>query len=242
MKFSVLIPTLNEEGYVGVLLDSLVKQSYKDFEVIVVDGKSEDKTKRVVSKYLKRLNLRLIESDKRGPSLQRNIAAKKAKNNHLVFFDADVKPEKKFLEKLAQNIKKKNLDAASAWNIPLSDRVIDKVFFGLANIFVLQLFGKIIPAGVGTFIYMRKSVFKKIGGFDEEVVFGEDFEFLKRLGKYKKFKFYILRDPKIHFSVRRFDKEGRLYAYIKFLKAAVYFLVKGPIKDPNLFVHEFGKY
>jgi glycosyltransferase involved in cell wall biosynthesis len=242
MKFSVLVPTLNEEKYVGTLLKALTQQTHKDFEVIVVDGNSEDKTKEVVERFKKKLDIKFFISKKRGPSIQRNLAAKQAKNKDLVFFDADVKPEKRFLEKLARIIDSKKIDAASSWNIPMGDRILDHFLFAIVNVFVLQLFSKVIPTGVGTFIYMKRSVFRDIGGFDEEVVFGEDFELLKRLGEKRRYKFIILRDPKIHFSVRRLEKEGRCGSFIKFTRAAVYYLVKGPIKDPDLFVHEFGKY
>ena len=89
MSLSIIIPTLNEENYVGKLLDCLCRQTYKDFEVIVVDGNSRDKTISVVEKFRKKLNLRLIKSE-RGVSLQRNVGAKHSKYDRLVFFDADI--------------------------------------------------------------------------------------------------------------------------------------------------------
>ena len=76
MKFSVIIPTLNEEKYVGVLLNSLEKQEFKDFEVLVVDGNSKDSTCKVVRAYTKSVpNFRLIKSPKRGVAYQRNYGA-----------------------------------------------------------------------------------------------------------------------------------------------------------------------
>lgn len=242
MKYSVLIPTLNEERYIGTLLVSLVSQTHNDFEVIVADGNSEDGTEKVVRKFKDILDIRFFRSKKRGPGIQRNVAAKHARYSHLIFFDADVKPERHFLEKLTKAIKKNKLDAASAWNIPRSRKTLDKIFFAVVNIFVLTFLGKLIPTGVGTFIYMKKKVFKEIEGFDEEIVFAEDFELLRRLGERKRYKFAILRDPKIHFSVRRLDKEGRLRAFLKFAGAGAYYIIKGPIKDPKLFIHKFGKH
>lgn len=56
MKFSIVIPALNEENYIGTLLDSLVGQEFKDFEVFVVDGDSEDGTRKVVESYMSKLD------------------------------------------------------------------------------------------------------------------------------------------------------------------------------------------
>ena len=51
--FSIIIPTLNEQNYIGNLLNDLTLQTYKDFEVIIVDGKSKDDTKKIVDKFRK---------------------------------------------------------------------------------------------------------------------------------------------------------------------------------------------
>ncbi len=66
MKFSIVIPVLNEEHYIGVLLECLVHQIHKDFEVFIVDGDSKDKTKDVVLSYKDRLNINFLEPKQRG--------------------------------------------------------------------------------------------------------------------------------------------------------------------------------
>lgn len=72
IKFSIVVPTLNEENYVGILLSALCKQDFKDFEVTVVDAKSLDKTRGVVEKFKDRLNIKFVISPQRGVSFQRN--------------------------------------------------------------------------------------------------------------------------------------------------------------------------
>lgn len=77
LYFSICIPALNEELYLPRLLGGLSKQTYKNFEVIVVEGNSDDDTKKVASKYKDKLDLKVFTVSKRSPSFQRNFAAKK---------------------------------------------------------------------------------------------------------------------------------------------------------------------
>lgn len=104
MKISVIIPTYNEEHVIKKCLDSLVKQTYKSFEIIVVDDGSTDNTLDVLSKYKK---CQLLKQNHTGPGEARNLGAKKAKGEILVFVDADMTFDKNFLSKLVEPIKKK---------------------------------------------------------------------------------------------------------------------------------------
>ena len=109
-KISVLIPTLNEEKYVGKLLEALTKQTYKDFEVIIADGDSKDHTERVVRGFEDKLNLRYVKSPKTNVSSQRNYAAQQAQSDHFVFFDADTYVEPAFLERIYERVSLPDLD------------------------------------------------------------------------------------------------------------------------------------
>lgn len=208
MQFSILIPALNEEKYIGRLLQSLVRQTHQDFEVIVVDGKSTDKTIEVANKFKSKLKLQVISSPKRGASYQRNLAAQKASFPDLVFFDADTQPCPEFLEKLEQSISEQHFQVATAWLDPMSDKFVDKLIFWSYNLLYLETLKNISPAGTGVFIYVRKQAFNKIHGFDESLSVSEDYDLCKRLFK-AGFKFYVFHDPTIPFSVRRLDKVGR---------------------------------
>ena len=89
--FSIIIPTLNEEKFLPKLLDSLIAQSDKDFEVIVVDGASVDKTEEVAQSYSKRVpNLSIVRAGKAGVSYQKNLGAARAVGEWVAFVDADV--------------------------------------------------------------------------------------------------------------------------------------------------------
>lgn len=85
-KFSIVIPCLNEEKYIGTVLQSLVDQTFKDFDVRVVDGKSEDKTLEVLNSYLKKLPLKILTADVRSPSHQRNMGGRDSNGEYILFF------------------------------------------------------------------------------------------------------------------------------------------------------------
>lgn len=105
MKISVIIPTYNEEKVLVECLDSLDKQTYKDFEVIVVDDGSNDKTWEVLPDLkFKNYELRLLKQDHRGAGAARNLGANRAEGEILVFVDADMTFDKSFLKNLTNPI------------------------------------------------------------------------------------------------------------------------------------------
>jgi glycosyltransferase involved in cell wall biosynthesis len=241
IKFSIIVPTLNEENYVGVLLSALCNQDFKDFEVTVVDAESQDKTREVVEKYRDRLDLKFVASPKKGVSFQRNYGAKQSKYDHLIFFDADVDPEPRFLSKIASYIKKNPADVLTSWNIPISERLIDEFIYWVHNHLLLEGTKNVLPGAVGTFIYVKRKVFEDIGGFDEGITFGEDWDLTKRIFD-RGYKYTLLKDPKIRVSVRRFDMEGRPQIVWKNIKAAFLYSRKGIKGLQGKFKHEFGKF
>ena len=89
---SIIVPTLNEEHYLPLLLDSLVRAD-ASMEIIVVDGNSTDGTVRAARKFVPQFSgdrsLRIVSSE-RGISVQRNYGAALAKHAFLLFLDADV--------------------------------------------------------------------------------------------------------------------------------------------------------
>lgn len=97
MKISVIIPTYNEESVIKDCLNSLKNQTFKDFEIIVVDDGSTDKTLEILSKEPK---VKLLRQKHIGPGLARNMGAENAKGEILVFVDADMTFDKNFLENL----------------------------------------------------------------------------------------------------------------------------------------------
>ncbi|MBN1162857.1 glycosyltransferase [Patescibacteria group bacterium] len=245
MKYSIVIPTLNEEKYVGILLESLKKQSFKDFEVLVIEGNSKDKTKEVVSQFCGQIeNLKLIDSPKTGAAFQRNYGAEKAKSDNLMFMDADIKLDPDFLQKIDKYLKTNDVDVLTVKNIPISNKLVDKFIYWLFCDVYLPIFSKISPVAIGTFIYIKREALEAVGGFPEDIFLGEDFNLVRSVHKkgYKKFR--IIKDPPIYFSVRRLNEQGRFKFVMNNVRGSYYYFFKGGIKRKyaDKFDFETGKH
>lgn len=212
ISYSVIIPCLNEEKYIGVLLETLCRQTHKDFEVIVVDGHSEDRTIDVIMSFNDKLDLRIVDSD-RGVSRQRNNGASQAQHDHLLFLDADSRLDNLYLEDFALELLNSNADIATAYIWPDSRSPMDWFFWMHANV-LTDLTRYVWPLGYGMNLYIKKSLFNKIHGFNESIKVAEDVDLVKRSvasgGSYAVFK-----KPKYFTSVRRLAKEGHLSFFFK---------------------------
>src|SRR3989338_5888082 len=113
---SVIIICLNEERYIGNTLACLARQTYPDFEVIIIDGHSPDKTKEVGLSYRKRFKrFSFCKARRRGIPQQRNEGARKAKGDYFYFLDADVSMDEEFLERTSREMEKRQLEIASVY-------------------------------------------------------------------------------------------------------------------------------
>jgi glycosyltransferase involved in cell wall biosynthesis len=104
--YSVIIPTLNEAEYISLLLADFQKQVFKNFENLIVDGHSDDSTLQEVESFRHKMNLRVLMSDKKNVSYQRNFGAAHARGKFLIFVDADCRIHSVFMKKLNAEINK----------------------------------------------------------------------------------------------------------------------------------------
>lgn len=101
MKVSVIIPVFNEEKVIYECLESLNQQLLNDFEIIVVDDGSTDKTNETVNSF----KVKFLQQKHQGPAQARNLGSKEAKGDILVFVDSDMTFDSNFLIKLVEPIK-----------------------------------------------------------------------------------------------------------------------------------------
>lgn len=107
VKFSIIVPVYNVEKYLEDCLDSILKQTYDDFEVIVVNDGSTDNSQKVIDNYAKRDNrIKAFKKKNGGVSDARNYGISKAKGEYFIFVDSDDTINDKLLEKLDKEIKK----------------------------------------------------------------------------------------------------------------------------------------
>ncbi len=200
MIFSIIIPTYNEEEYLPVLLDSIKEQDFDDYEIIVADANSTDKTREIAKEY------GCIVVDGGLPAVGRNNGAKIAKGDYLLFLDSDLQLTEDYLRDVLYEFRMERLGIAITQMKPMSNKVEDKLFHDFANYFMIGV-EKIKPHGAGCYgIIARKELHDQCGGYDESLTFGEDTDYIERLAKKEPFK--VLRNAKIGVSTRRLEEEG----------------------------------
>ncbi|MFZ5845021.1 MAG: glycosyltransferase family 2 protein [Patescibacteria group bacterium] len=209
-KYSVIIPTLNEEKFLPHLLTSLTTQTKKNFEVIVVDGSSKDQTVPLAKTFAPELpQLKVIVSKIASLPLQRNLGAREARGEWLVFVDADSVLMPYFMERTAQFIKHEKPLVFTTWFQPDSAVVKDAMYTLLGNLFLeaALLFRRTFPPG--PLACLRHDIFDSVGGYDELHQYHEDVDLGLRLRK-AGIPFSVLRETLYVWSLRRFRREGTL--------------------------------
>lgn len=213
---SVIIPTLNEEKLLPRLLDQLSDQNLKskyEFEIIVSDGGSKDKTLEIAKNYTDKI---VVYQEKRRQKISegKNAGFKISMGEILVFICADcrIKNPEMFFDYVS-NFKNSKYLAATFWFdvFPEEKKWSDYIFHTFFNwlIKLLNYVGN--GMGRGECQVIKREVFEKVGGYNEELTAGEDYDLYTRIRKLGKidvnFKIKIFESP------RRYRK----YGYIKIL-------------------------
>lgn len=105
MLATVFIPTGNRARSLRTVLDSLTRQTYKDFEVIVVDYRSTDKTPETITHYAKKLRITVINQKEKGLARAANLALKAARGDIFIRTDDDVKMSPGWLRAIVDTFK-----------------------------------------------------------------------------------------------------------------------------------------
>jgi glycosyltransferase involved in cell wall biosynthesis len=226
-RVSIVIPTLNEEKLISRTLSQYSKEIKDEYnlEIIVSDGGSTDSTlsrlngvcDSVITENLKKQNIA------RG----RNIGAKNSHGDVLIFFNADTKVEnmRLFLERTI-DIMKTGRYAAISFKIkvfPEEEKLSDRMFHNFYNNYV-RLINK---AGIGMargecHILLRKH-FENAGGYNENLIAGEDFDLYRRLRKFGKI--YYCNDMPVYESPRRYRAFGYAKVFSQWAKNAVWIML-----------------
>ncbi len=227
MKYSVIIPTLNEVRLLPNLLEPLSTESLKDkfeYEIILADGGSTDGTLEIARHCADEI---LVAEEKENIAAGRNRGAKVAKGEVLVFLNADVTLDvKAFFEYLESNFFNRDyLGMTCAVKIdPREETLADKIFLGFYNLYFhfLNIIG--VGMGRGECLVVRKEVFEKLGGFNENLAAGEDFDLFRRVRK--KGKILFARSVTVFESPRRFRKFGHVKIFLTWTLNGLFVILK----------------
>lgn len=206
--FSIIIPTLNEAKYLPLLLEDLSNQTYQNFEVIIVDGKSDDQTIAKAKSFRSKLPaLKIATSSKRHVCIQRNLGTKQATADIFIFSDADNRFPPYFLQGIKYRWELLGVDLLSPFITPDEDTPQNKSITNAINIF-LDLQMNIKPHFLleACFVVSKKC-FLQVGGFNEEVNYGEGTIFMDKI-IWNNFQAKIIKDPTYTYSLRRIKKYG----------------------------------
>lgn len=208
--FSIVVPCLNEEKHLPHLLEDLSKQTFSNFEIIVIDGLSEDNTIAVAKSFKSKFpNIKVFKSSIRNVSFQRNMGADHSEGTYIIFNDADNRIPSYFLEGVHYQLQVKKYDLFTTWCNPDTNNRSDKTISNYFNFLIETASLLNNPAALGAMIGCRKSIFKSIGGFDRNIGFAEDTEFVNR-GHRKGYSFGVFHEPRYNYSLRRFRKIGTI--------------------------------
>jgi len=207
MKVSVIIPTLNEEGYIEKTLSALKPQLEKEDELIIVDSYSKDNTVKIAKKY----GAKIYFTERCGIGPAKTFGAKKAKNGILAMLDADGIPAPDWLMRIKGHFRNNGVAAVAGFGF-YPGKTKSKTFLYNSFSWLTFLTGKIyydfkkIPWMPINNYAIRKSTFFSYGGLRKVVC--EDFDFGSRAKGLKGVKY----DFKLNVSLsdRRYRKEGFL--------------------------------
>jgi glycosyltransferase involved in cell wall biosynthesis len=233
IRASIVIPTLNEENYVGSLLSDIARQTRKAHEVIVVDGNSQDTTASVVERFP---GVDLMSGSPPVAS-QRNLGGRKASGDIVVFLDADVRLPETFLEDFLERIERRNLDIACPLYMPYRSTLLINGIHVYVNVVFVAL-QNVLASGAGHCIALKREVFQQSPGFDPNLKVGEDVALVRKLSKDHRFGIVA---KKLFVSDRRYKKEGVPRMLTKILLLSIIFTL-GKLEWANRITHEFGRH
>lgn len=189
MKYSVIIPVYNRPDEADELLESLTNQTYRNFEVLVVEDGSQIPCKEVVDKYVGVLDVHYFVKPNSGPGQTRNYGAARSTGDYLIILDSDCVLPPGYLQAVEDELKRQPADAFGGPDMA-HDSFTDvqkAINYAMTSFFTTggirggkKKMDKFYPRSFN--MGVRRTVYEALGGFSK-MRFGEDIDFSIRIFK-----------------------------------------------------------
>ena len=112
MKLSVIIPVFNTEKYIKKCLESVINQTYKNIEIIVINDGSTDNSDKIIQKYVKEYpkKIKYVYQENKGQAYSRNLGIKLSKGELITFVDSDDYIERNMYQQMIEHLERENTD------------------------------------------------------------------------------------------------------------------------------------
>jgi glycosyltransferase involved in cell wall biosynthesis len=223
---SVVIPTRNRAQYIGEAIESVLAQTYSDYEIIVVDDGSTDRTAEFLTPYIKNNGVRYERQDALGVSAARNHGVKLARGRFIAFLDSDdIFLSSKLGKQMALFTRDPELGFVHCNFSKFDDRGSN---LGVRDTSRHQ--GWIYPQTLQEWsvlmampcMLVRKDVFENVGGFDEQMSWAEDMDLWRRIARNYRIGTVpeALVKVRVHSASTTFGKVGGAEGFKRYLDKA----------------------
>jgi len=215
MRISFITTVFNEEENISSLIESVLSQTKKPDEIVIVDGGSSDLTVANIKYQISNIKDSKVKFKiliKRGNrAVGRNEAIKQATGDIILCSDAGCILDKKWVENITKPFKDKSVDVIAGYYKGKTSSVFQKCLIP----YVLVMLDRVNPDNflpATRSMAFRKSIWKKVGGFPEEFAHNEDYVFAKRLKKLNA-KIIFRKDAIVYWIPRSNTKDAFIMFY-----------------------------
>lgn len=232
-KVSILMITYNRERYIKDSLDSILNQNFKDFEIIIIDDCSSDKTSGIVNSYIKggapivyRVNNRNV-----GISKSRNLALSLCSGEYVAVLDSDdvwINEDKLARQvDFLDNNKEYMVCGSMAFLINDNNEIFDKLVLKVED---KKIRKRILLSNqfVHSSVLYRKKIALSLGGYDDHLI-GEDYDLFLKLGSFGKFFNFSEEMVKYRRHINGITSQKRKTAFVEHLKIIKKYKGKYPL-------------
>lgn len=227
---SVVVAVRNEKNYIERCIESLLNQNYDDYEIIVVDGMSNDGTYELLQKLQKKHGFKLFQNKKRNAAAGRNIGIKAAEGDIIAFIDGDAIADKNWLSNIKSAFERSGAIGVGGPDLIPEDSDEKSKIIGYVMTSPIARGGRFNPSTQHAMmeeeryvkhiptcnLALKREVFNEVGLFDEEFVKGQDLELNYRITKAGYRLFYSPSIKVVHYrkqSIKSFARQ--IYKWAK---------------------------